>query len=143
MSLLDLLWDDADAGHSGKAALIPWQHDEYGRYPRLLSLRPGEQGLDGEGGVYVLWHWGTRPEWIHVAATADLGRALAFARDSETVLTFESLGGIFATWALFKPEYRAGAAAYLRAELSPKLKERLPFDLPDETAKPIAVLPPD
>lgn len=141
MSLLDLL-RDTDTDHADKPALIPWERDEYGHYPRLLTLHPDEHGLEGEGGVYILWHWGTHPEWIHAAATDDLGNALEFARNSESVLTFEPHGGVFATWAFFKPEYRAGVANYLRTEMTPKLEEMLPYDRPDDTAEPIAVLPP-
>jgi hypothetical protein len=141
MSLLDLLRDD-DAGQSDKPALIPWERDEYGHYRRLLNVRPDEEGLPGEGGVYVLWHWGVKPEWIHVSATDDLGSAIQLARDSESVLTYEPHGGVFVTWAFFKPEFREGVANYLRAEMTPKLEEALPFDSMDEQAKPVPVQPP-
>jgi len=139
MSLLDLLSDD-DA--DGKPAVIPWEKDEYGHYRRLLNLHVGEEGLAGEGGVYLLWHWGATPEWIHAAATDDLGQALEFARDCEEILTFEPHGGIFVTWAFFKPEFRPGVARYLIDKLEPKVSDILPYDRPDDRAKPIAVLAP-
>lgn len=139
MTLLDLLRDDAG---EDRPAVIPWEKDEYGHYHRLLPLHPDQEDLDGEGGVYVLWHWGSKPEWIHVGATDDLGRALEFARDSEAVLTYEPQGGIFVTWAYFKPEYRAGVSRYLNDTLEPKLPDTLPFDLPEEDVEPVAVLAP-
>ncbi|HVI52145.1 MAG TPA: hypothetical protein VM661_13105 [Candidatus Sulfotelmatobacter sp.] len=139
MTLLDLLRDDAD---DHRPAVIPWEKDEYGHYRRLLSLHPDEEELDGEGGVYVLWHWGQKPEWIHAAATDDLGKALEFARDSESVLTYEPHGGVFVTWAYFKPEFRAGVARYLNDTLEPKLVDILPFDRPDDRVDPVAVQAP-
>lgn len=140
MSLLDLLRDDAH--HSGRPATIPWEHDEYGHYPRLLTLRPDQAGLDGEGGVYVLWHWGNHPEWIYVGASDDLEQSLQFARDTETILTFEPQGGIFVTWAFFKEEYRSGVVNYLRGELLPKVELVLPHDRLNPMADPIPVTRP-
>ncbi len=141
MSLLDLLRDDP-IHHPHHPATIPWERDEYGHYYRLLPLHADQLGLEGEGGVYLLWHWGQSPEWIYVGGTDDLAASLDYARNTDLVLEFEPRGGIFVTWAFFKPEYRSGVVNYLKGELSPKIDLVLPQDGLDPQAEAIPVSAP-
>ncbi|MTJ79861.1 MAG: hypothetical protein F8N37_02405 [Telmatospirillum sp.] len=121
---------------------IGWQRDERGYYQRLLRLRPQSSGLDGVGGVYVMWHRGVHPKWIYVGATDDLAQAIGDARDSERVLSYEAYGCVYVTWALVRKEYQSGVVAYLRDTLAPEIDDVFPADRIAMDATPIPVLPP-
>ena len=139
MSLLSLLRDD----HAHKApADVQWHHDVRGYYPRLLRIRPNHDGLDGTGGVYVLWHRGATPHWLYVGATDDLAQAIERARDNDDVLKWEPHGGVYLTWAPIKPEFRDGVVNYLRANIAPMIPGNIEGDANNPLAESIAVIPP-
>jgi hypothetical protein len=129
-------------GLAGHPADVLWQRDERSYFHRLLRLHPSEAGLSGVGGVYVLWHRGTRPQWIYVGATDDLGEAIDQARDAPEVLNFEGRGSVYVTWSPIKSEYRVGVVAYLRTTLTPEIDAVFDSDYFTAGAAPIAVIPP-
>lgn len=121
---------------------VEWHKDERGYYRRLLPLRGRDLGLRGTGGVFAVWNRGLHPKWIYVGATDDLALSLDEARDNTKILAFETHGGVYVTWAPFRVEYRDGAAAYLREQLSPEMTESLPTDRPVIETEPVPVRPP-
>lgn len=121
-------------------ALDPkWARTPSGRFHRLLSIALDLKPLHGKGGVYVIWHQGVKPGWVHVAATADLGRALVEARDDPEVLSYEARGGLYVTWSPVLADYRHGVAAYLRKAMNPLLERDLAGDAPPKRADPVPV----
>jgi hypothetical protein len=140
MSLMSLLRDAPGAG--GRPVDVLWQRDARGFYPRLLAFDAEELGLTGVGGVYVLWHRGQSPRWIYIGASNDLGQSIERARDAEDVLTFETHGRIYVTWAPIKPEFRDGVVNYLRSTMEPLVTDTLESDVSNPSAEPIAVLSP-
>lgn len=125
-------------------ALDPkWARSPSGRFHRLLSIGLDIKPLSGVGGVYVIWHQGVKPGWVHVGATTDLGRALADARDDPEVLSFESRGGLYVTWSPVVADFRTGVAAYLQSAMSPVIDRDLPADTALRKAEPIPVKMPN
>ena len=116
-----------------------WARTASGRFHRLLSIALDLKPLNGQGGVYVIWHQGMKPGWVHAAATGDLGRALAEARDDPEVLAYEARGGLYVTWSPVLAEYRAGVTAYLRSAMNPVLEHTLAGDATSDGAEPIPV----
>ncbi len=141
MSLRSLLTGQHDDDEKPPAH-VPWHHDQNGYYPRLIPLHPALEGLDGVGGVYLLWHRGLDPHWIYIGATSDLGKSLSRARDAEKVLEFEVHGGVYVTWTPIKTQYRDGVVNYLRHTLKPLIIENMDDDRRDATAPFVPVLPP-
>lgn len=142
MDLYDLITDHG-APPSPDLPDPHWRRDSRGFYFRLMLLKPDRAGLRGQGGVYVLWHRGVRPEWVHVGGSADIGHSLEAARDTEEVARFEVHGGLYYTWAPIAPDFRAGVVAYLRKVLGPVARPRLPGEAtPDPDETPVAVLTP-
>lgn len=100
---------------------LPWGKDERGRFNRLLHMRGAPVDLAGRGGVVAFFHRGTRPGWIFIGATDDIGAMILDAKDDPDFLAFEGSGGVYVTWALVKPVFRSGVVAYLRTLLKPKI----------------------
>ncbi len=116
-----------------------WVKPPKGYYHRLLSIRLELAKLRGVGGVYVVWHRGVRPAWVHVGATEDLAASLAEARDTPEILAYESRGGLHVTWSPIIADYRMGVLAHLREAMSPELDMVLPTDLTPRRARPVPV----
>lgn len=101
----------------------PWQPSQ-GGYPRLMALEQDElDGLQGIGGLYVLWHRGVRPQWLAVNHTEDLCAALKAAQIDPDILLYDQNDGVFVTWAECLREQRLGAVQYLHSALEPALAE--------------------
>ncbi len=116
-----------------------WARTTSGRFHRLLSIALDLRPLNGHGGVYVIWHQGVKPGWVHAAATDDLSRALGEARDAPEVLAYEARGGLYVTWSPVLSKYRAGVTVYLRNAMNPVLEHALPGDANSAGAEPIPV----
>lgn len=98
-----------------------WARTSRGVFFRLIHLDPEKEGLSGVGGIFVVWHAGLRPRWVHVAAAEDLAAAFHQLADNTDVMSYEVNGGLFISWALVRPEYRNGAVAYLNGLLRPAI----------------------
>ena len=98
-----------------------WARSPRGLFFRLIHLDPEEEGLSGVGGIFVVWHAGLRPQWVHVSAAEDLAVAIHRLADDDDVMSYEVNGGLFISWALVRPEYRSGTVAYLTGRLRPAI----------------------
>lgn len=128
------------ATDAGSPADPQWRRPANGGYyQRLLSINLDLEALRGVGGVYVIWHRGVRPGWVHVAATDDLGRALSECRDHPAILGYEMRGGLYVTWSTVLPDFRAGVVTYLRQAMAPEIEESLPWDDTLRKAEPMPV----
>lgn len=121
---------------------LPWSKDERGRFHRLLHLRNLPADLAGRGGVAAFFHRGARPGWVFVCATDDLAALIHDAKDDTEFLEFEGSGGVYVTWALVKPNFRAGVVAHLRKLLKPKILASALDGDADYAVTPIPVHPP-
>ncbi|MBF0167081.1 MAG: hypothetical protein HQL45_05570 [Alphaproteobacteria bacterium] len=119
-----------------------WGKSPKGHFYRLAHLEPDEVGLPGLGGVYVVWHKGVRPEWLYVAATEDLGKALMQALEDTDISSYEPRGGLWCTWAPIRPEFRNGVVLYLRKLLKTVIPPKPADEIEEGSVQPVAVLPP-
>ncbi|MEO5375023.1 MAG: hypothetical protein H7840_12195 [Alphaproteobacteria bacterium] len=118
-----------------------WRRDSRGRFFRLNDVNVDQHQLRGCGGVYVLWHGGIRPRWVHVAAADDLAQALEAARADPDISRYDVNGGLFTTWASVRRDYRAGVVVYLRGLMCPIIQPS-PSDRSDEPVEVVPVLMP-
>lgn len=116
-----------------------WARTRSGHFHRLLSIGLDLKPLTGVGGVYVVWHQGVKPAWVHVGVSPDLARSLGEARDDPEMLSYEMRGGLYVTWSTIVPECRAGVAAYLRKAMAPLVTRSLRGDEPAAEVEPIPV----
>ena len=141
MSLMSFLFggDRDDVFSSSKPVDPEWRRSPRGLFYRLVTFKPGDLGLSGVGGVFVIWHGGVRPAWVSADKTADLAVAIEEAQDNPDVNRFESHGGLYISWTPIKPEFRDGVVKYLRQIMDPLVDSALADGDIDEKAKPIAV----
>jgi len=116
-----------------------WARSRKGNFHRLIYLRPGNEGLAGVSGVYVVWHGGLKPEWITVGKSNDLNGALESLLDNDDIEYYEKRGGVFVTWSQIKNEYQDGVLRHLIDTLDLLVP---PAGTPGRNTKPIPVFPP-
>lgn len=127
----------------GAAPVDPsWVRSPKGHFHRLARLEPDQIGLPGQGGIYVIWHKGVKPEWVYVAAAEDLAQALMRALDDEDIVSYEPRGGLWCSWSFIRPEYRDGAVLYLRNLLNPVVLPRIGDEVDPESVTPVPILAP-
>ncbi|MDX2143185.1 MAG: hypothetical protein SFV19_07510 [Rhodospirillaceae bacterium] len=122
----------------------PWR-PATGPYPALATLDPAALQVDKVAGVLAVWHLGVRPQWLKVAACADLGAVVRAAMATPAIMSYAANGGIYAAWAPLPPAFLAGPVVYLVSELKPALQAvTLEGELvPKKGIKPEAIaLPP-
>jgi len=112
-----------------------WTKSPGGKFHRLLFTDPEKLGISGVSGIYVLWHGGLKPKWIFVDKSNDLGRDLDAALDNQDVMAYDGRGGIFASWALIRPEYQDGVLKFLLETMTPLI------DHPNPPKKKVEALP--
>ncbi len=106
---------------TGKSDRRPWQPPA-GLFPRLMLIdAPVLEGLKDQGGLYVLWHRGVRPQWIYVGHTGNLECTLLAAQEDPDLALYDLNEGVFVAWAECPPNQRSAAVAYLRHILEPAL----------------------
>ena len=116
-----------------------WARSEKGKFFRFINLRPQDLGLEGQTGVFILWHGGVRPTWVFVGTSRNLARDLQWCAENEEIMHFERFGGLFATWAFIKKEFQAGAARYLTQVARPAVANPL---APTTAVDPIPIMLP-
>lgn len=119
-------------------APISWVRNRNGNFFKLVTLNAAKAGIAG-GGVFVVWHSGVKPHWVMVGQSDDLARTIDALRDDMELLEYDARGGLFVSWALIKPEYRAGIVKYLHDTMEPLLERGGSIDAKVE---PIPVLAP-
>jgi len=137
------LFSSADDKNETAAPVDPaWARSAKGHFNRLIYLEPDEIGLSGQGGVYVIWHKGVRPQWLYAGSTDDLGRTLAQALDNEDIYSYEPRGGLWCTWSFIRPEFRDGAVLYLRRLLKTVIPPHPGDEIDENKVQPVPVIPP-
>lgn len=136
MSFLKMLMgggsSQPQAGSASKVLDPEWRKGSRGGFNRLFDVDLDYFALEGQGGVYVLWHKGVQPAWIYVGHSDSLLSALDTAKDNEDFRQYDVRGGLYYTWSPILPEFRLGVVMYLRDHLEP-LFEPLPSEpLPEE-----------
>lgn len=122
----------------GVAAADPeWRKGPKGAYQRLIGVNLTE--LEGIGGVYVIWHKGVKPAWVHVGASANLAKSLANAQDNTDINYYERNGGLYVAWSPIAEESRDGVVLYLRDLLNPLVPAAQAGEAIDESADPFPV----
>lgn len=120
------------------AAPISWVRNRNGNFCKFVTLRADRAGIAG-GGVFAIWHSGAKPRWVMVGESDDLAKTIGGLSDDTELLQYNASGGLFISWALIKPEYRAGIVKYLRESMKPLIERGQPID---DKIEPIPVLAP-
>jgi hypothetical protein len=138
------LFSSSKTGFDPKAEPIDpsWVRSAKGHFNRLTYLEPDQIGLPGQGGVYVIWHKGVKPEWLYVGSSDDLAQTLTRAIEDEEFYSYEPRGGLWCTWSFIVPEYRDGVVLYLRNLLNPVVETRIGDEIDAQKVAPVPVLPP-
>jgi hypothetical protein len=119
---LNVSWSAQHAAALRAGCFDPaWARSPKGQFFRLIHLDPEEEGLSGVGGIFVVWHAGLWPQWVHVSAAEDLAAAIHRLADDAGVMSYEVNGGLFVSWALIPPAHREGTVAYLTGRLRPAI----------------------
>lgn len=109
----------------GKPVDPNWVRSEKGKFYRFINLDFQEKGLEGQSGVYVIWHGGVRPGWVFVGTSRNLARDLQWCKENEDIMYFERFGGLFVSWCFIRKEFQAGAARYLAQVAKPQVENPL------------------
>ncbi|MBT3306991.1 MAG: hypothetical protein HN377_10975 [Alphaproteobacteria bacterium] len=118
---------------------VSWVTSPKGQFYNFLNLDPGDHGLPGAAGVYVIWLGGRWPEWLFIGRTDDLSVSFEELQSNRDILRYDREGPLFVTWAEIRPEFRDGVVQYLNQVIPPVIPNPNP---PDEDEPPIAVFPP-
>ena len=124
----------------GQVLTLNWTKTPGGKFIRLIDLDPEETGLSGQGGIYVVWHAGIRPEWVYLGKTKDMGGAMHALARNQDVMRYDLLGGLYVTWVIIDEEYWDGALLFLNQKLNPV--EDCPDVPTGDDVAPILVTPP-
>jgi len=131
-------------GPAGDPVDIKWVRNVKGRFHNMMKLDVVVEGLRDKGGVYVIWHGGSKPEWLYVGFSSDLGRQIDPLIDDPRFEDYMDRSGVYVTWAIVSESYRHGIVRYLTEKLEPKIENPAAGPLckgPDRVV-PIAVYTP-
>ena len=98
-----------------------WRPDDQ-IYPRLSEFDAVAAGLDGQGGVYAIWHLGVRPQWLRAGASDNLSKTFEMLTALEEVAAYDRNRGVFVAWAPLLSEQWAGVVKSLTERLAPALQ---------------------
>lgn len=113
-----------------------WGRTRSGNFHRMTHFDPEAVGLEGVGGVLVIWHAGVRPRWLHIAKSDDLAESFHALAANDELMSYEVHGGIYATWALIRPELQDGVVGFLTRILRPAIANP---DAPGPDVDPVPV----
>ncbi len=130
---------EIDALASGPPLDPNWAEHPDGGFHSFTEMDPEELGLKKASGVFVLWHGGLRPEWVYVARSDNISKALYALADNDDIMSYDQPNKLSVTWALVRREYQDGVIKYLTTMLDPLVDN--PTDVKSDV-KPIPVLPP-
>ena len=126
-------------GYDGKPLDPEWARNRKGKFSRLSHLDPAAEGINGLGGVYVIWHSGVKPGWVYVGRSDDIGAALQDALENEDIMEYERNGGLYVTWSPVLKRSQNGVLRFLHEGMKPKVPNPIVGDIKDG---PINVLAP-
>ncbi|OAZ12063.1 hypothetical protein TH4_03065 [Thalassospira tepidiphila MCCC 1A03514] len=78
-----------------------------------------ELGLDGVGGVYLLWHGGLKPSWLVAGATEDLGHSFSELMRDPDIREYDTRGGVYMSWSPIKDSFREGVVHFIAKHTNP------------------------
>lgn len=117
---------------------LNWVRNKNGNFFKFATFNVKRAGLAG-GGVFVIWHSGTKPDWVMVGASTDLAESIGALLDDAEVLEYDARGGLFVTWTLIRSEYHAGVLKFLRESMNPLIDRDPPSS---DKIEAIPVIPP-
>ncbi len=117
-----------------------WVITAKGGFHQLMRMDPDELNLRYVGGVYVIWHGGTKPGWLFVGESPSIGRAIDQALDMEDITEYESMGRVYITWSTIQQDFRRGVLLYLAQRMKPLIPN--PRTPKEGSVDPIPVLAP-
>lgn len=123
---------------------IHWARTPKGKFHNLLKMDPVVEGLSRTAGIFVVWHGGTQPRWVYIAASDDLAEDIENASDDDRILEYLQHGGLYVTWSPVRPEYQPGVLRYLNDVMQPVIPNPAvnELDADPERSRPIAVFVP-
>ncbi|MBF0247391.1 MAG: hypothetical protein HQL36_04890 [Alphaproteobacteria bacterium] len=113
-----------------------WVHGPDKGFFRLLTMDPEELGLDRQGGVYLIWHGGVRPEWVYAGHSKNLAQALHNAGNNKEIAAYDENGRLWVAWAPVKEPYRPGVVKYLQETFKTLVSNEFDFN-PGTEAVPV------
>ena len=116
-----------------------WVNTPAGGFFSFLELDPEEQGLDGVGGVYLIWHAGVKPEWVFAGHGTNLAAEMHAAGNNNDITWYEKNGGLFVTWAPVKEMYRPGVVKFIEESFKTLVANPNAYS---EKTRPVPVKPP-
>ena len=84
-------------------------------------------------GVYIIWHGGAKPHAVRLgqgSGQSGVGGRLIQHREDSTIMQYERMGTLLASWAAVPQAYLDGVENYLGQALSPFVGERFPDAAP-------------
>ncbi len=121
------------------AADPKWGRNAGGQFHRLSFIESDEEGLQGIGGIFVVWHAGVQPRWIAVDKSRDLAAFFAALAGDAEIRQYQVHGGVFATWALIREEHQDSVLKFLISAMKPIIEPAHP---PADTVRPVPVILP-
>lgn len=105
--------------YDGPALDPEWARNRHGKFHRLMMLDTEAEQLNGQTGVFVIWHSGVKPQWVYVGASDNLGHAIDRAAEDDDIASYEVNGGLFVTWSPILKERQGGVLKYLEKAMEP------------------------
>jgi hypothetical protein len=122
-----------------KATDPKWSRNRSGQFHRLSFIEPDKEGLQGIGGIFVVWHAGVKPRWIAVDKSRDLAASFAALARDEEIRQYQVHGGVFATWALIREKHQDRVLKFLISAMKPIIEPAHP---PADAVRPVSVILP-
>lgn len=110
------------AAYTGPPIDPNWERNKKGKFYRLSHLDTAAAGLQGYGGVFVIWHSGVKPQWVYVGASDNLARAIDAAAEDDDIMSYEVNGGLFVTWSPILKLRQNGVLRFLAEAMKPAVE---------------------
>ncbi len=100
---------------------IKWARNARGNFNKMMFLDTMAESLNGVSGVYLIWHVGTKPQWLYVGSTDNLAMTLDELNEDERIVDYHNQVRVLVTWAMVRPEYQDGIVRYLNEAMKPEI----------------------
>jgi hypothetical protein len=123
------------AQKTGKTQLsVFWGKCTGGKWCQLATVDLAHDTFD-VGGVYLIWHGGTKPRVVYIGQAAVLRERLTAHRSDKRMLAYRN-SGLFVTWTVLGAHQRDGVEAYLATRYAPLVGDRHPDVTPTVVNSP-------